>query len=104
MSPGTRPVQTRAQKLANARMQKEILPLLDEHDDPTLAKLWNPLVPAEGPYGMKLKLPDKLVIEILRSDTLLDATATIVIESTYDAMLDEPQAFVTSILNDLISR
>lgn len=101
MNPGTK-VRNRAQRLANRRMQEEILPLLGELP-PNLAKEWNPLVASQGDYGMKLKLFDKLTFTLIRSDDLMDQVQEIVVDSTYEAMLDEPEAFVTDLLASLMN-
>jgi hypothetical protein len=83
-------------------MQEEILPLLGDLPS-DLAREWKPLVASRGDYGMKLKLFDKLTFSLIRSDDLMDQVEEIVVDSTYEAMLDEPQAFVTDLLASLMS-
>lgn len=93
-----------AQKRANQQMRVQILPLLSiPHPRPNA---WNPLrADFNGPstYAMKLRLPDPLVLEILRKRPLLQLTAGIVIDAVTDAALEEPKAFVTAIFYDLMS-
>jgi hypothetical protein len=101
MSPGTK-VESRAQVYANQRMRSEILPLLGD-TDPRLARLWNPIA-VTGRYELKLRLPDKLVLQIMRSDDLMARVEEIVVDSVFDAMLDEPEAFVTDLLASLIGK
>lgn len=85
---------------ANLRMQQEILPLLSrQHPHP---REWNPL--RWTVEGMKLALPDALVMELLKSDDLMDMVEDIVFDSTYDALLDQSEAFVTDILASLMGR
>lgn len=90
--------------IANKRMQTEILPLLSaNHPNP---KLWNPLrADFNGPsdYGMKLWLPDKLALEILRNTDLLQQTAEVVVGAVTEAALARPKDFVTNILDHLMS-
>ena len=86
-------------------MRREILPLLTvAHPRPNS---WNPLrsdISGTSDYGMKLWLPDKLAMEILRNDNLMALTEQIVVESVVEAAVQwEPQAFVTNILDYLIS-
>lgn len=103
MKPGIKKVQQRAQELANRRMQDEILPLLaSKHPNP---RGWNPLVsrPIASPYGLKLRMPDMLVSEILKSDPLMTQTEQIVLDSVRDAALDEAKTFVTDLLSSLMS-
>lgn len=101
---GNKKVLRAAQKIANQRMRVEVLPLLSlRHPRPNS---WNPLrAEFNGPsaYAMKIWLADKLAMEILRTPELLDVTAQIVVESTAAAALAEPKAFVTSILDSLMS-
>lgn len=102
LTKGSPEVQSLAQKRANQRMRQEVLPLLSRrHPRPNS---WNPLRAAKGPsaYGMKLWLPDALALEILNDDDLMALTEQIVLEETTDAALTEPQAFVTSILEQLM--
>lgn len=91
-----------AQKRANQAMRTEILPLLSiRHPRPNS---WNPLRQAKGEgYVMKLRMPDPLVMEILRNDALLQQVAGIVVSAVQDAALEEPKAFVTSIFDALMS-
>jgi hypothetical protein len=104
---GDKKVAERAEKIANQRMKEEILPILSRKH-PFLASRfqWRPLrtdFAGQSDYGMKLKLPDKLVLEILKDDNLMDMTTKIVIESTTEAATDwEPKAFVTNILDVLM--
>lgn len=92
-----------AAALANRRMQREILPLLSiDHPSP---REWNPLRPdtiGDG-YTLVLIPSDKLAIEILKSDDLMDYVEQIVEDSMTEAALDDPEAFVTTILKALIS-
>lgn len=101
---GDKKVLQTAQKIANQRMRLEILPLLSTvHPRPNS---WNPLrVDFSGPsaYAMKLWLPDRLAMEILRDQALMEKTEQIVVESVSDAAFVEPKAFVTSILDALMS-
>lgn len=93
-------IERAAVEAANLRMQQEILPLLSrQHPRPGQ---WNPLRMARE--GMKLVLPDALVLELLKSDDLMDLVEDIVIDCTYDACLDQPEAFVTDILASLMGR
>lgn len=89
---------------ANRRMQREILPLLSiQHPSPNQ---WNPLradAIGTGDYTLTLVTSDKLVIEILKSDDLMDQVEQIVEDAITEAALDDPEAFVTSLLADLIS-
>lgn len=100
---GDKKVQARAQKLANQQMRVEILPLLSiQHSRPNS---WNPLrsdVSGEAPYGMKLWLPDKLAMEILKSDPLMKQTAEIVHWAVHEAASLEPKAFIENIFEHLI--
>lgn len=103
LTKGASKVQSLAVKQANRRMRREILPLLSaSHPQP---QTWNPLRVANGPsaYGVKLWLPDALVMEILRSDDLMAKTTTIVVEETMDAAQVEAKAFVTNIFEQLMS-
>ncbi len=100
---GDKKVQARAQKLANQQMRVEILPLLSiQHARPNS---WNPLrsdVSGEAPYGMKLWLPDKLAMEILKSDELMAITERIVMRAVEKAAILEPKAFIENIFEHLI--
>lgn len=103
MSPGTK-VRSRAQKIANARMQEEILPRLGELP-PELAKEWNPLIADfYGDYGMKLKLSDKLTYKLLKDDALMDEVSQIVTDSMTTAMVIEAKDFLTDLLAELKGR
>lgn len=96
-------VHRRAQKLANQKMRTDILPLLSRtHPQPGG---WNPLRPrgTNSAYGMKLGMSDALVLEILKSDTLMSKVEEIVRVSVQEAALDEPESFVTSLLSSLIT-
>lgn len=91
-----------AQKRANQAMRAEILPLLSiRHPRPNS---WNPLRQAKGEgYVLKLRMPDPLVLEILRNDALMRKVAEIVVNAVQDAALEEPKAFVMSIFETLMS-
>lgn len=105
MQTGIKPdakVIAQAQKLANQRMRIEILPLLvTKHPRPSS---WNPLRVAKGSgYAMKLWLPDKLAMEILQSDKLMDKTTDIVLDAITDAATIEAKAFVLSLFESVKS-
>jgi len=89
---------------ANHRMQQEVLPYLSvRHPNP---KSWYPLQSElKGPsaYGVKLRLPDMLVMEIMRDKRLMAKTEQIVVDETAEAAVIQGKAFVTSILDQLIN-
>lgn len=106
MSRGTKPdkVLALAQKRSNQRMRKEVLPLLSRTHPRPLS--WNPLrADINGPstYGMKLIITDALVLEILKSDQLMDRVEEIVVDEIYNACVSEPKAFVTSVFKHLMN-
>lgn len=92
----------RAAEIGNRRMQREILPLLSvQHPSP---RQWNPLRPdtiGDG-YTLVLMPNDKLAIEILKSDEIMDQVEQIVEDSMAQAILDSPEAFVTTLLKALL--
>jgi hypothetical protein len=84
-------------------MQVEVLPMLGlTHPSPSS---WNPLRAidsGEATYSMKLCLPDPMVMVILQSSDLMNITQRIVMRAVEKAAVINPQAFVTSILDDLM--
>ena len=104
LAKGAPVVQKLAIKRANQRMRREILPLLSvQHFRPNS---WNPLRLDEtgsSAYGVKLRLPDMLAMEILRSKKLMKMTEKILVEETTGAAMTEGKAFVTNIFEQLMS-
>ena len=97
-------VQKRALKLANQAMREDVLPFLQRrHPRPNS---WNPLrsdVKGDAPYVFKLWLQDALVMEILKSNDLMQKTEECVIWALEEAAtVYEPKAFVTNILEHLM--
>src|SRR5581483_9801103 len=83
---GDKKVQQRATKLANQAMREDVLPLLSRR--PPRVNSWNPLrsdVKGAAPYAMKLWMPDALVAEILKSETLMAKTHEIVLWAVHEA-------------------
>lgn len=99
-------VLTQAAKIANRRMQEEVLPMLGGLHP--LGRLWKPLredVSGDG-YAMKLWVQDKLALQVLKTPMLLSRTENIVWESLHEAVMFNEKtqtAFVTDILDYLMS-
>ena len=106
MSRGTKPDKVRAlaQKRANQRMRKEILPLLTRTHPRPLS--WNPLrIDDSGTstYGLKMITTDALVLEIMSNDKLMERVEEIIYDEIYNAAVSEPKAFVTTVFKHLMS-
>lgn len=96
----------RSAQIANARMREEILPRLQNVTNPNLRRSWNPFTTDfAGPsmLAFKLRMPDMLVMQILRDPELSEQARQIAIESTTDGMMVEAKTFIGTMLNDLIS-
>lgn len=93
-------------RVANHRMRAEILPQLSGAVNPNLVRSWNPLV-ADG-LGMRLRMPDKLVAQILQSAALQAQVSQIIHESTAQGIMDnskvEATPFIAAVIRDVFSK
>lgn len=94
-----------ANRLANARMRKEILPRLRQDVPADLQHGWNPWEEDPAPvHAHSMKTTDKLVFEVMRDDGLRAEARDMIHEETVTAAFfsRETPEFIAGVLEDLL--